>query len=154
MGLTDTLYTEAEGIIVKAEEGAKEVCIFAENDPYGLLMALLGMGIVFTVLIMLFAIFNNTPTLFQQAFREKLKAFFTFKKKETTETLVSEEVKEAEQPAQEISGEINAAIATAIFLYRNELHDYEDTILTIKKVSRTYSPWSSKIYGLRNLPKN
>ncbi|HAH59495.1 MAG TPA: phage tail protein, partial [Bacteroidales bacterium] len=34
-----------------------------------------------------------------------------------------------------------------------ELHDHEDAVLTIKKVARTYSPWSSKIYGLRNLSK-
>jgi len=26
-------------------------------------------------------------------------------------------------------------------------------VLTIKKVSRTYSPWSSKIYGLRKTPR-
>ena len=153
MGITDTIITEAEIIAVKTEEGAKEVCVFVENDPYGLLMAILGMSIVFTVLIMLFVIFNNTPALFKQTFKEKLKAFFSFKKKKPTIEETAEEAKEAEH-VQEISGEINAAIATAIYLYRNELHDYEDTILTIKKVSRTYSPWSSKIYGLRNMPKN
>jgi len=51
----------------------------------------------------------------------------------------------------DLTGEINAAIAAAVHLYRSELHDFEDTVLTMKKVSRTYSPWSSKIYGLRNL---
>jgi hypothetical protein len=28
----------------------------------------------------------------------------------------------------------------------------EDAILTIKNVSKNYSPWSSKIYGLRKAP--
>ena len=31
-------------------------------------------------------------------------------------------------------------------------HDTESTILTINKVKRAYSPWSSKIYNLRTLP--
>jgi hypothetical protein len=28
----------------------------------------------------------------------------------------------------------------------------EETILTMKHVTRRYSPWNSKIYGLRELP--
>jgi len=41
----------------------------------------------------------------------------------------------------------------AIHLYYSEIHDKESEILTIDKVSRTYSPWSSKIYGLRQFPR-
>jgi hypothetical protein len=47
-----------------------------------------------------------------------------------------------------ISGEVTAAIAMAIYLNR-DLHDTESDILTIKKISKDYSPWSSKIYGMR-----
>ena len=43
---------------------------------------------------------------------------------------------------------VYAAIAAAIHLYGEELHDVENTVLTINKVSRSYSPWSSKIHGL------
>ncbi|MCJ7553639.1 MAG: hypothetical protein MUO34_07120, partial [Ignavibacteriaceae bacterium] len=53
----------------------------------------------------------------------------------------------------ELTGEINAAIAAALYLYSQELHDHESTVLTINRVSRTYSPWSSKIYGLRQYPR-
>lgn len=56
------------------------------------------------------------------------------------------------KPAMKIE-EINAAIAAAIFLYRQEVHDYEDTVLTIKRIDRAYSPWSSKIYSLRKYPR-
>ncbi|MCK4630260.1 MAG: OadG family protein [Bacteroidales bacterium] len=49
----------------------------------------------------------------------------------------------------EITGEVNAAISMALYLYLNELHDEESNILTIKRVSKVYSPWSSKIYGVR-----
>ena len=48
----------------------------------------------------------------------------------------------------DISGETHAAIAAAIHLYNEELHDEENTVLTINRISRTYSPWSSKIQGL------
>ena len=50
------------------------------------------------------------------------------------------------------SGEIYAAIALAIY-EATEMHDEENTILTIKNTARNYSPWSSKIYTLRETPK-
>jgi hypothetical protein len=49
--------------------------------------------------------------------------------------------------------EIYAAIGYALHVYVTELHDFEKTILTIQKVMRPYSPWSSKIYGLRKSPR-
>jgi len=52
-----------------------------------------------------------------------------------------------------LSGEINAAIVMALYLYTNEIHDQEDPVITMVRVSRTYSPWSSKIYGLRKSPR-
>jgi len=42
-----------------------------------------------------------------------------------------------------------AAIATALYEATEHVHDIEHTVLTIQKVSRRYSPWSSKIYGMR-----
>lgn len=55
--------------------------------------------------------------------------------------------------AGNINGEIAAAISTALHLYKNEYHDFENTVLTINKVSKTYSPWSSKLYGLSKNPR-
>jgi len=46
-----------------------------------------------------------------------------------------------------------AAIGLGIKLYLEDMHDYEKTVMTIQKVVRPYSPWSSKIYGLRQNPK-
>jgi hypothetical protein len=51
-----------------------------------------------------------------------------------------------------INAEISAAIALALSMHLRDVHDYEKTILTIQKVIRPYSPWSSKIYGLREVP--
>lgn len=53
-----------------------------------------------------------------------------------------------------MTGEENAAIAAALYLYFSELHDQEKYVMTIKKVSRTYSPWSSKFYNIYNSMKH
>lgn len=47
----------------------------------------------------------------------------------------------------EFTGEKAAVIAAAIHMYLNEQHDYENPILTIRQARKSYSPWSSKIYG-------
>ena len=68
----------------------------------------------------------------------------------------TEEVQKATspEPVQDgLSGEVVAAIVMALYLYTNEIHDQEDPVITMVRVSRTYSPWSSKIYGLRKSPR-
>jgi len=112
---------------------------FVKMDPSGIGMAVVAMSVVFTALILLYVVFKNTRRLYSL----NLKKLFSRRK--------HGEEKQAE--LEEISGEVNAAIAMALYLYKSELHDYEETVLTIKKVARTYSPWSSKIYGLRNYPR-
>ena len=51
-----------------------------------------------------------------------------------------------------IPGEVFAAISMAMHEFQSDVHDVEDTILTITRVKRSYSPWSSKIYTLRETP--
>jgi Na+-transporting methylmalonyl-CoA/oxaloacetate decarboxylase beta subunit len=50
-----------------------------------------------------------------------------------------------------LSGEVNAAIAMALYSYMSELHDVESNVITIRRVSKNYSPWSSKLYNMKNL---
>ncbi len=65
--------------------------------------------------------------------------------------------KKSTEPAEALTattgqeGEVNAAIAMALYQYFNELHDVESGVVTIKRVSRHYSPWSSKLYNMKNL---
>jgi hypothetical protein len=42
------------------------------------------------------------------------------------------------------------AIAMALHLFYDEVHDDESNVITIKRIERRYSPWSSKIYGVIN----
>lgn len=50
------------------------------------------------------------------------------------------------------SGEVIAAIALAISEHLDQRHDIEDTILTIRRMRKAYSPWNSKIYNMRQTP--
>ena len=75
------------------------------------------------------------------------------KKSEAKAPAAEPVVKVAAKPAGKQSDEVYAAIAMAIYAATEEVHDVEETVLTIRPVARTYSPWSSKIYGLREIPK-
>ena len=67
---------------------------------------------------------------------------------------VKAEVTTAAPSASQTSGEIYAAIATAIFLYDEELHDEEDTVITIQKVERAWTPWNAKYYNMNHYFQN
>ncbi|PLX07192.1 MAG: hypothetical protein C0594_06455, partial [Marinilabiliales bacterium] len=56
--------------------------------------------------------------------------------------------KKVEEGDLDLTGEVSAAISMALYKYLNELHDEETRVLTMKTVSRRYSPWSSKIYSV------
>jgi Na+-transporting methylmalonyl-CoA/oxaloacetate decarboxylase gamma subunit len=96
-------------------------------------LAFVGYVIVFVALIALYFVFQYIPEILKIVNKRKLK-------KKGMQEQVIEDIT--------ITGEVSAAISTALHLYFNELHDDEKTVLTIKKISRRYSPWSSKIYNV------
>ena len=51
-------------------------------------------------------------------------------------------------------GDVYAAIAAAIYLYDEELHDEEDNIITIQKVERAWTPWNAKYYNMNHYFNN
>jgi hypothetical protein len=76
-----------------------------------------------------------------------------FRIKKTKQKTVDTIIKTDNKPKEvQINAEISAAIALALDIHLKDVHDYEKTILTIQKAIRPYSPWSSKIYGLREIP--
>jgi Na+-transporting methylmalonyl-CoA/oxaloacetate decarboxylase gamma subunit len=115
---------------------------FVEMDPYGIGMTIIAMAVVFMALAVLYIIYKYMGRFFIRRGVKAAKSATAESKSSTKETV------------EEMSGEVNAAIAMALHLYQSEMHDYENTVLTIQKVSRTYSPWSSKIYTLRKIPNN
>ena len=57
---------------------------------------------------------------------------------------------EKEYVEDHLSSGDSAAIALALHLFYDEVHDNESNVITIKRIERRYSPWSSKIYGINN----
>ena len=98
-------------------------------------IALVGYLIVFSALVLLYFVFNSLPKLIHFQARIRLR------KKGHTEI--------AEKKDLSIPGPVAAAIAMALHAHMSELHDDEETVMTIKRVAKVYSPWSSKIYGMR-----
>lgn len=138
MFLTEILQiaqTIADSSIVKVHRNSK---LFMEIDPYGIGMTVIGYAIVFLALLLLYIVFYNLTKLLTGNIRRILRK----------EGKVIDE-----KQSLEMSGEVNAAIAAALYMYYNELHDQENTVLTISRISRAYSPWSSKIYSLRQYPR-
>ena len=75
------------------------------------------------------------------------------RKTKATSDLLTETVKADGIPDTDAdSGEVIAAIGMALYQHLNA-HDLESDILTIRKTKRSYSPWSSKIYNMRQMPK-
>jgi hypothetical protein len=109
-------------------------------DQYTLVIAIAGYCIVLLALAIMAYFFTRLHTLQDFLTKRRLAA--------------SENASVADTPKIVMTGEENAAIAAALYLFFSELHDEEKYVMTIKKVSKTYSPWNSKIYGIWNTLKH
>ncbi|MDR1500273.1 MAG: OadG family protein [Tannerellaceae bacterium] len=109
---------------------------FKINDAWGIGMTITAMGVVFIGLFILYIIFKQVAKLSIAASRVRAKKSGA-----------------AAVHDGDISGEVLAAISTALYELNEDVHDIERTVLTIQKVKRNYSPWSSKIYNLRENPR-
>ncbi len=109
-------------------------------DPYGWILALTAMSVVFLALILLYFIFKAIGNANIRAGKKRAAA------------VAGTDVKDSQYG--EVPGEVYAAIATAMHLYQEdgEGHDEESFVVTLHHTDRTYSPWSSKIYTLRQTP--
>lgn len=103
----------------------------------GYTISVVSIIVVFTALGILVSIFMTIPKILEWSIRKKMKKTGV----STTETTKIN-----------VGGDVNAAIAMALHLYFDELHDEESNIITIKNATKQYSPWSSKIYGVQNQP--
>ncbi len=114
----------------------------AENDKYGGAITIIAMSIVLCALIVLSLLFLG--------FGKITSAIHTRKKREAHGVSADE----AEDHHEENdSGEVIAAISLALAEHQGQGHDIEDTILTIRRLRKAYSPWNSKIYNLRVVPE-
>jgi glutaconyl-CoA/methylmalonyl-CoA decarboxylase subunit delta len=122
---------------VQSKSTSMDVAGFADMSN-GIMLFL-----ILTVVVVLFWLYHTyyvAPRLNQKPVRKKTSA---------TSIASNDNLNNA----SEISDEVSAVIGLALHLYQQRLSDDENARLTIARVSRTYSPWSSKIYGLRQNPR-
>ena len=129
-------------LVVKAGErvAGKAAEEFGRMDPTGIAMIMIAMTVVFSALIFLYLTFKYIAKLYNIDLKKR------FRK--------SRPHLEIPEEHEEISGETLAAISLALHLYHRQMQGLEDAVITFKNAAKTYSPWSSKIYGLRRTPNH
>ncbi len=104
------------------------------NWDIGISVTLIGYSVVLLALAFLFGIYLLIPQIINQINKQKLRRAGRHDC--------------AKKNSLDITGEETAAIALALYYFLNEQHDIESGKITIKKISRRYTPWSSKIYSM------
>ena len=106
--------------------------LFMEGIP----IAVVGYGIVFTALVVLFFVFTYLAKILEYQARRRCEK--------------AGKVKCGDIEEFSVDGETTAAISLALHMHFNEAHDNESGKLTMKRVSKRYTPWNSKIYNVMN----
>ncbi|MBE9488012.1 MAG: OadG family protein [Bacteroidetes bacterium] len=112
-----------------------------EQDKYGFIMTLTAVSVVFLALMILYLVFRTVGKFMQKRDAAKIKASMP-KSQSKKEVIVGD-----------LSGEVAAAITIALKAYQDELEAEEQMQLTLNRVAKSYSPWSSKIHGLTHEPE-
>lgn len=136
-GSTGKYVTPGSANIVKGPN--PKIDEFANKDSHGFAMTLMAMCIVFSALLILCLAFYGIGAIGKYVSR--------LNKARSKGVTVAEVDRKDHDSGEEI-----AAVVMALHEHFNA-HDTESTILTIRKMKRAYSPWSSKIYSLRQLPR-
>jgi glutaconyl-CoA/methylmalonyl-CoA decarboxylase subunit delta len=104
---------------------------FSRITEFSITVAIVGYVIVFLALVLLFWVYSMLPKIINYIAQRKLK----------------KEGKCDDCDVMNVEGGVAAAISMVLFMTINELHDEESDVITIKRISRQYTPWSSKIYS-------
>ena len=121
---------------------AKQSEKIKQSDPVGIGLTAVAVSVVFIALICIALLISGSGRLIARS-EEKSK---NKGKKAPAIKPVSE--------GSAADEEIYAAIAAAIHLYNDELHDEEDTVITIQKVEREWTPWNAKYYNMNQYFNN
>ena len=139
---SDEVNTVQESEMTRKQIQAEKARNAAENDKYGGAITIIAMSIVIGALVilsLLFLGFGKISAALQKSRKRKAHGV---------------DDSTAEDHHDELdSGEVIAAISMALAEHTGQGHDIEDTILTIRRMRKAYSPWNSKIYNLRVAPE-
>lgn len=118
------------------------------DDPYGIGLAIISMSVVFCALIIIYLMLK----LFGYG-SKKLAAKNNKKSEPVAAAAAAAETKAAADEDGQLTGEEAAAIATALHLHFNSMHDEESEIITIDMPSAHYSPWAQKELTMKKTPR-
>ena len=139
----DPVWTELDattpGAVNDVVEFESKAELFRQHDPKGFIMSITAMSVVFLALILLYLVFKQVGKSHVKRAKNKAAA--------------SAAVAATGSSGDAPNGEIIAAIAIALKKYEEDLHDIDSTVLTINRVAKAYSPWSSKIYSMVQAPE-
>ena len=137
---SEEVNTIEESSVAKKMTQAEKAHNAAVNDSWGGAITIIAMCIVIGALVILSLLFMCFGKISEKLLsRNKRQA-------KSANIIAEEEHHEVD------SGEGIAAISMALAEHFQGGHDYEDTILTIRRMKRAYSPWNSKIYNIRREP--
>ena len=125
---------------------AKQAEKIKQSDPIGIGLTAVAVGVVFLALVCIALLISGSGKLIANA-----------EEKNKNKASKSKESKGGIKPVSKGSSsedEIVAAIGTAIFLFNEELHDEEETVITIQKVEREWTPWNAKFYNMNQYFNN
>lgn len=124
---------------------AKQAEKIKSSDPVGIGLTAVAVSVVFLALVFIALILSGSAKLIMGA--EKRKENKQKKPKKGITPV-------AEGSSASTEEEVYAAIAAAIHLYNDELHDEEEGIITIQKVEREWTPWNAKYYNMNHYFNN
>lgn len=121
---------------------------FSNVGVQGWTIFVIGWLVVFISLILLSTVFRLLPNIMSGASKQKSKI-------QEKRRLANEKQNDTSEKkgSDVVTGELTAAIATALHMYFTDLHDDEARILKVEHKSRKYSPWNSKIYNVMNFKR-
>ena len=122
---------------------AKQAEKIKNSDPVGVGLTAVAVSVVFLALVFISLILQGGGKLMSGVEKNKKSSGSA----KAAKPLTSGGSKADDQ-------EVLAAIAAAIHLYNDELHDEEDTVLTIQKVEREWTPWNAKFYNMNQYFNN
>ena len=123
---------------------AKQAEKIRQSDPVGIGLTAVAVAVVFLALVCISLILQGSG---------KLMSGMDDKKKKGDKKKGGAAIAAAASAADK-EGEVYAAIAAAIHLFNNELHDEEDAVITIQKVEREWTPWNAKYYNMNQYFNN
>lgn len=133
-------------LAISVAASAKGSDTILQHDPHGIYVTIISVGTVLVALIVLCLLIWLFARIMVRSAQKK--AALSKQKSVMVNDVVVPVNRDSVQ-----NGEIIAAIALAIKLNTDEMHDNESDVITINKVARVYSPWSSKIHGLTPMPE-